>query len=437
MGTATEFRAAAAQVAAQKQAERAEFELKEKEFEANQLLLTQQEAALKRAGQAASPRATMAGPFKQVIDAGAMVSIARFLPTRDALKFSSCGRPLLDAVSKDLEEIDLGLSKSVDLTRDLNPLYKMERVYTDAERVAAEAALRAVVARSPRITSLVLSYRSHLSAETFRGIDLGCLARLGLRNCLEGYPRDNDIYVIVGQCPRLRVLDLSENKLRPEDVTDIVTLVPSLRTLCIDYASLFACITEPESFPYLGRLTCLELYDRDWHPGLHAMHGHELDELSLDREALKMERPTLVWERISFYPWVIAAVRQLAPEIEVAFRTDVAADTLNMVALHAFRSARALHEFEKKGSSSTMEECLDMIKSQAGALKEFETQLAVVSRRSAGRNGRWTCAPVDLDARVAALKEAMIDNTPDHHVAWSDDGRVFLVRADVGVREGA
>jgi hypothetical protein len=426
METATEFRAAAAQVAAQKQAARAEFELKEKEFEANQLLLTQQEAALKRAGQGASPRATMAGPFKQVIDAGAMVSIARFLPTRDALKFSSCGRPLLDAVSKDLEEIDVGLSKSVDLARSLNPLYKMERVYTDAERVAADAALRAVVARSPQITSLVLSYRSHLSAETFRGIDFGCLARLGLRNCLEGYPRDNDIYVIVGQCPRLRALDLSENKLRPEDVTDIVTLVPSLRTLCIDYASLFACITEPESFPYLGRLTCLELYDRDWHPGLH---GHELDKLSLDREALKMERPTLVWERISFYPWVIAAVRQLAPEIEVAFRTDVAANKLNMVALHAFRSARALHEFEKKGSS-TMEECLDMIKSQAGALKEFEAALANCD--GPGRNGRWTCAPVDLDARVAALKEAMIDNTPDHHVAWSDDGRVFLVP-----REGA
>ena len=344
----------------------------------------------------------MAGPFKQVIDAGAMISIAGFLPTRDALKFSSCGRPLLDAVSKDLEEIDLGLSKSVDLTRYLNPLYKTERVYTDAERVAADAALRAVVSRSPRITSLVLSYRSHLSAETFRGIDFGCLARLGLRNCLEGYPRDNDIYVIVGQCPRLRSLDLSENMLRAEDVTDIVTLVPSLRTLCINYASLFGCIfpTEPESFPYLGRLTCLELYDRDWHPGLH---GHELDKLSLDREALKVERPTLVWLRISLYPRVIAAVRQHAPEIEVAFRTDVAADELNMVALHASRAAYLINEFEKK-SSSTMEEMMDMMKLQAGALKEFETALANCD--GPGRNGRWTCAPVDLDARVAALKEA-------------------------------
>ena len=47
--TATEFRAAAAQVAAQKQAQRAEFELMKKEleakFEAKQLLLTQQEEA--------------------------------------------------------------------------------------------------------------------------------------------------------------------------------------------------------------------------------------------------------------------------------------------------------------------------------------------------------------------------------------------------------
>jgi hypothetical protein len=43
--TATEFRAAATQVAAQKQAQRAAFELVKKEFEANQLLLTQQEEA--------------------------------------------------------------------------------------------------------------------------------------------------------------------------------------------------------------------------------------------------------------------------------------------------------------------------------------------------------------------------------------------------------
>ena len=43
--TATEFRAAAAQDAAQKQAQRAAFELVKKEFEANQLLLTQREEA--------------------------------------------------------------------------------------------------------------------------------------------------------------------------------------------------------------------------------------------------------------------------------------------------------------------------------------------------------------------------------------------------------
>ena len=43
--SATEFRAAAAQFAAQKQAERADFERTKAEFEANQLLLTQQEEA--------------------------------------------------------------------------------------------------------------------------------------------------------------------------------------------------------------------------------------------------------------------------------------------------------------------------------------------------------------------------------------------------------
>lgn len=244
-------------------------------------------------------RHASAGVFGRVMHCGAAGEIGRFLSTPDALRFARCGgRALLDAFSRELETIDIGLSQ-------LLP-------FASSERSAADAALQAVVARSPRVTSLVLSHRTWVSLDTFcnEEVELGfgnCLEcdfcelqrleRLGLRNCFR--LSSSCILTLLDRCTSLRELDVSAIPLDPYDVKDICQYTD---TLCVNYRSLHRDAVRPgEPFPDLRTvlttrsrggahvITCLELYDRDWHPGLVFRR---------DREARRGNRPPRCPDRL-------------------------------------------------------------------------------------------------------------------------------------------
>jgi hypothetical protein len=251
---------------------------------------------------------------------GAAGEIGRFLSTPDALRFARCGgRALLDAFSRELETIDIGRGTRF-------------RYFSSSDISAADAALRAVVARSPRVRSLVLSHQTWISLDTFCNEEIGSgnrlecdfcelqrLARLGLRSCFR--LTSSCIRTLLDRCTSLRELDVSSIALGPYDVKDFCQYTD---TLCVNYTSLHPDPRGDETFPDLrtilasrswrpGRtyggseghvLTCLELYDYlGWHPGLD------------DAEEMH-------WAHTSIYPSIIARIREAAPNLKLAFRTD-------------------------------------------------------------------------------------------------------------------
>lgn len=342
--------------------------------------------------QAQQPQA-LCGQFGRVMRSGAEGEICRFLSTPDGLRFARCGKSLLPAISGVLDVFDIGLDAMRRLTLQ--------------KGVAANRALRAVLARSPRITSLVLSNRTWVSSETLLCLtcDFERLESLGLHNCFQlAYP---DICDIVNCCPRLRTLDLSARTLNPLQVA-CIGACPSVRTICLNYTTLHrsACRDTGSEFPDLATVlegfARIKLYDRHWHPGLKFrcdadalrtrgpakcggcesrdvslnsryasvcgdgtsfFHCHDcgkyfsqcsrfdppladaeiLKEETLDLQVLIPHVRHISWANIRSYPRIIARVREAAPDLELAFRTDLE---------------------------------------------------------------RWTCAPEELDARVLELREA-------------------------------
>jgi hypothetical protein len=340
-----------------------------------------------------APPQEMRGQFGRVMRSGAEGEICRFLSTPDALRFARCSQGLLPAISGVLDVFDIGL----DVQRPFNH-------GRDSE--AASAALQTVVARSPRITSLVLSHRIWVSGETIMGLLASCnferLESLGLRKCTRlsfQYIRDH----IMGRCPRLRTLDLSAMALplAPWDIQRIGGW-PSVRTICFNFMTLhrsYNLATVLEGF------ACVELYDPKWHPGLKFRRGadngpmrcrscrsvnvsldsrgsefshfqcHECgvyfrqsslfdppsdDEEKIGEEILDLDIliSYLMSPDLRKYPRIIATVREAAPDLELAFRND------------------------------------------------FE---------------RWTCPPAELDARVLELREAWGDMHSDEESVEVDE----------------
>lgn len=307
-----------------------------------------------------APPQALRGQFGRVMRSGAEGEIGRFLSTPDALRFARCGRALLPAISGVLDVFDIGLDA---MRRGLLPLREGE---------AASAALQAVVARSPRITSLVLSHRSWVSQETIVGLRARCkferLERLGLRNC----PRLSFHYIrnsIMHRCPRLHTLDLSAMVLEPWDIQSIGAL-PSVRTVCFNYIKLLRSPGYPLATVLEG-FACVELYDPKWHPGLKFRRGadngptrckacrsvdvslnsrdsgisyfhcddcgeyfcqsslfdppSDAEEEEIGEEILDIDVliTYLMSPDLRKYPKIIARVRKAAPDLEVAFRNDL------------------------------------------------------------------------------------------------------------------
>ena len=99
----------------------------------------------------------------RIVDSGAASGIAAYLATSDALRFArTAGRDFLALFSAEMETFDVGLARM--------------RPFPSGERAAADAALAAVLRRSPRVAALGLGHRTHVSAATLRGV--GCWPRL-------------------------------------------------------------------------------------------------------------------------------------------------------------------------------------------------------------------------------------------------------------------
>ena len=232
----------------------------------------------------------------RIVDSGAASGIAAYLATSDALRFArTAGRDFLGLFSAEMETFDVGLARM--------------RPFPSGERAAADAALAAVLRRSPRVAALGLGHRTHVSAATLRGVD--CWPRLrvlSLRNCFRLSAAD--VVRVVARCPRLADLDVSSIALDAGDFDTIAALAPTLRALCVSYSGftltpkrVIARVAVPRS------LARLALYDRDWHPDLSP--------------TLAKSRPDMAWAKIYAYPRVIEKIRAAAhPGLSLAFRTD-------------------------------------------------------------------------------------------------------------------
>lgn len=220
-------------------------------------------------------------------------------------------------------------------------------------------------------TSLVLSHRNWVSGKTIMGLRARCnferLESLGLRNCPQlSFQSIRD--AIVRRCPRLHTLDLSAMAFEPWEIQSIGAW-PSVRTICFNYMTLLRSPGYPLATVLEG-FACVELYDPKWHPGLKfrrgADHGptrckacrsvnvslnsrgsgisffhcndcgeyfcqsslfdppsgaeEEEGEEILDLDILitYLSSPNL-----RKYPRIIARVRRVAPDLEVAFRNDL------------------------------------------------------------------------------------------------------------------